>query len=349
MGYTQQILDDVRAQLAPEDAALKEAKERREAVRAAAESFHGARRSFASGSLAHATANCPVHQRDKGLDADSGVVLDRRTWSWLGPDSATGEGPTATLEQLCAHLKAKLQPKYPKATFKITKRAILITFNEPLPSGEDPTVDLVMALERFEAPGLWIPNTDIDDWNPSHPERHTELLTADPKALRVVRARAIRLGKAENKRTPTPPICSFNVAAFGLMFVTSGMTEVEALLAMWKGGAADLAHRLTPDPAEVSPPIKVLDREVAVGRLSYAAQRLEAALTRDFDERWVREQLAPLWPEFISTRPGEATRARMVAASRARSGVSITSAGVLSTSTGTLLKQPRSFGEPPQA
>lgn len=349
MGFTEQILDDVRAQLAPEDAALKEARQRREAVRAAAIGFRGALRTFASGSLAHATANCPVHQRDKGLDADSGVVLDRRTWSTLGPDSVVGAGPTATLQQLCTHLKALLLPKYPEATFKITKRAILITFNEPLPSGEDPTVDLVMGLERAAAPGLWIPNTETDTWNPSHPEKHTELLTANPKTLRVVRARAIRLAKAENKRSSPPPLCSFNVEAFGLMFVTAGMTEVQALLAIWKGGANDLSRRLTPDPAGVSQPIKVADQGRAVAQLAHAAQRLEAALTRDYDERWVREQLAPLWPEFVSTRPGEATKARMVAATRARSGVSVTNAGVLSTSAGTLLKQPRSFGDLPQA
>jgi WD domain, G-beta repeat/APAF-1 helical domain len=79
LSFTQQVLDDVRTQIAPEDAALKEARERRDTTRTAAEDFAGVRHSFASGSLAHGTANCPIHQRDKGLDADTGVVLDRRS------------------------------------------------------------------------------------------------------------------------------------------------------------------------------------------------------------------------------------------------------------------------------
>jgi hypothetical protein len=66
MGYTDRLLDDVRAQLAPDDAVLKEAGERRDLVRSAAESFHGTTGSFASGSLAHATANCPIHLSETG-------------------------------------------------------------------------------------------------------------------------------------------------------------------------------------------------------------------------------------------------------------------------------------------
>lgn len=79
---------------------------------------------------------------------------------------------------------------------------------------------------------MWIPNTEADRWDPSHPEKHTELLTAEPKHLRVVRARAIRLAKAEYKRTATPPLCSFNVEALGWMFVEPGMGEPAALLAL---------------------------------------------------------------------------------------------------------------------
>ena len=251
MGYTQQLLNDVRAQLAPEDVVLKEAKDRRELVLRAAESFPGVNRSrsFASGSLAHGTANCPVHERDKGLDADCGIVLDRRSHSTLGPDSPQQEGPTRIVEQVRNHLRPKIRAEYPDATFRITKRAIFIRFGAPLPTGEDPTVDLVVGLERREAPGLWIPNTcEAERWDPSHPEMHTQLLTAKPKDLRVVRARAIRLAKAENKRTGKPPLCSFNLEALAWMFVEQGMTEPDALLALWTDGADDLQRRLTPVP-----------------------------------------------------------------------------------------------------
>jgi hypothetical protein len=85
--YTLEMLDVIRSQIAPEDVALKEARERRDATRDVADKFGSTNRSFASGSLAHRTANCPVHQRDVGLDADCGIVLDRRAYPTLGPDS----------------------------------------------------------------------------------------------------------------------------------------------------------------------------------------------------------------------------------------------------------------------
>ena len=346
MGFTSQILDDVRAQLAPDDAALKEAKERRDRVRRAAESFPGASRSFASGSLAHATANCPVHHRDKGLDADTGVVLDRRSHSTVGPDSPQEEGPAETVKRMVEHLRARLTANYPKATFKITKRAILIEFHEPRPTGEDPTVDLVVSLERRYAPGLWIPNTQTHTWDASHPEKHTELLTANPKTLRVTRARVIRLAKAENKRAVSPPLCSFNLEALGWMFVTAEMDEPTALLTLWTEGARDLEWRLTPDPAGVSAPIKVADRTQAVSRLRQAAGQLALALQHDDDERQVRAALQPLWPEFIAPTAEAATKARAAARLKTGSSLSITGRGALSTTAGLALKSPRSFGHP---
>jgi hypothetical protein len=347
LSFTQQVLDDVRAQIAPEDAALKEARERRDTTRTAAEGFRGVRHSFTSGSLAHGTANCPIHERDQGLDADAGVVLDRRTHPTLGPDSAEEDGPTLIVEAMRDHLRRELRADYPQVRFRITKRAILISFHEPLPGGEDPTVDLVVGLERVDAPGLWIPNTKTDDWDASDPEEHTRLLTtrSDPKALRVARARAIRLAKAENKRTD-PPLCSFNLEAFALMFVKRGMDQASALLALWEEGAGDLDHRYTPDPAGVSDPIKVVNRRRAVKRLESAARRLMLALDHDDDEAMVRAALRPLWPDFIAERPGEASKARTAVALRRRSNLGISSTGVLTTGSGTALaKHPRSFGD----
>ena len=57
MGHTAALLNDVRSQLAPDDVALKEARDRRDAVLDAAATFPGAMRTFKSGSLAHGTAN----------------------------------------------------------------------------------------------------------------------------------------------------------------------------------------------------------------------------------------------------------------------------------------------------
>lgn len=182
MGCTSAVLDDIRSQLAPDDVVLKEARQRRDTVRRAAESFPGVLKSYGSGSLAHGTANCPVHQRDKGLDADCGMVLDRRAHQSLGPDSVDDESPNRIVDAVLEHLQPKALAHYPAARFEITKRAIFIEFHEPMSSGEDPTVDLVVGLRRREE-GLWIPNTEQRRWDPSHPEKHTDLLTAEPKVV----------------------------------------------------------------------------------------------------------------------------------------------------------------------
>lgn len=346
MGHTSVLLDDVRSQLAPTDVVLKEARDRRDTVRRAAESFVGVLKTYNSGSLAHGTANCPIHRRDKGLDADCGVVLDRRVHRSLGPDSEENVGPDQTVAAVLEHLRPKVLVQYPAATFKITKRALFIEFHEPMASGEDPTVDLVVGLRRREE-GLWIPNTEQHRWDPSHPEMHTELLTAEPKSLRVTRARAIRLAKAENKRPgrkSNPPLCSFNLEALALMFVQPGQGVPAALLQLWESGAKDLARRNTPDPAHVSAPIKVADREYAVERLTQAADTLRAAIERDDDEYQVRAYLSRLWPDFVAPSPFGETKARVAARLQAGKPLAVTGLGALS-ATGAALKQPRAYGE----
>ncbi|MCD2197269.1 hypothetical protein LQ327_28245 [Actinomycetospora endophytica] len=348
MGFTADILADVRRQITPDDAALKEARQRRDATLAAAGGFEGVLETFSSGSIAHGTANCPIHLRDKGLDADCGVRLDRRFHRTLGPDSDQEEGPGGVVERLRVHVRSRLKADYPDVAITITKRALLVRFHSPLPTGEDPSADLVAGLERKDAPGLWIPNTERERWDPSHPQRHTEMLTADPKEVRVTRARAIRLAKAENKRTATGPLCSFNIEAFGLMFVEGAMAEPEALLALWSQGAKDLRRRLTPDPAKVSGAIKVADRDRAVHRLEVAAGALKDALEHDDDEPYVRKALAPLWPDYVATAGGD-SKARIAATVRAGESLSFGRTGLSGSpaaSTGVALtKRPRSYGD----
>lgn len=346
MGCTDDLLDDVRAQLAPADSVLKEARERRDIVADAAMGLTGAGRTFASGSLAHKTANCPIHLRDKGLDADGGVVLSRVVYNTLGPDSGVGTGPNSIVTSVMSFIAPTVQRSYPGAQLRVTKRAIFVDFHDPLPSGEDPTVDLVVGLERRNKPGLWIPNTELRRWDASHPEKHTELMTAEPKQLRLTRAHAIRLAKAENKRTGTPPLCSFNLEALAWMFVEAGMGQSDALLALWAEGARDLAQRFTPDPAGVSGPIKVADRAQAVTRLRYAAGQLETALARDDDPEWVRRHLKSLWPDFVADGPGTETKARAISRLKAGATLGITAAGALSTTAGATLKSTRSYGSP---
>jgi hypothetical protein len=345
--YTAKVLDEVRAQLAPDDTVLKEARNRRELVTSAALTFAGALRTFQSGSLAHGTANCPIHERDKGLDADCGVVLDRRSHPSLGPDGS-GVGPNNVVQQVLTHIMPAIHKEYPSATLKTTKRAIFVEFHSPLATTEDPTVDLIVALTRASELGLWIPNMEANDWDASDPQKHTDLFTSGRRDLRQVRARVVRLAKAENKRTPLPPLCSFNIETLGWMFIEDGMSEPEALRQLWRKGAADLRNRLTPDPAGVSAPIKVDDRDEAVRRLEHAADCLDAALAIDWHEGNVRAQLHELWPEFVADQAGGTSKARLAAALKNQSHLGVASTGLLTTTPAESLssvKHTRSYGD----
>ena len=264
MGCTNQILEDVLRQLHPGDDIIAAARERRDEVLAVASTYEGCLRAYWSGSIAHRTANFDT-------DADCGMVLDRRTYPELGPDGE-GEGSRKTVEDVRQFLRERLKPDHPDIAFRVTKRAIQITYHEQLPDGTDPQVDLIVALTR-KAPqrGLWIPNTELDDWDASHPERHTELLTAEPRALRQKRARVIRLAKGakgENGERAEKALCSFNLEALALESVEDGTGLAVALAEFFEYGADDLDQRLTPDPADVSPPIKTLIERTKAARPS---------------------------------------------------------------------------------
>ena len=167
--YAEQIVEEVRARIAPEDAVLDETRSRRDKVRAAAERFVGALKSFASGSLAHRTVNNLIS------DGDAGLVLDRRTWPDLGLDGG-GEDAEDLMWELGAFVCDELRSEYPRIRFELTKRAILFEFGEPI-DDEDPSVDLVPCLTRRAAPGFWIPNRERGRWDASDPEAHTSLMT----------------------------------------------------------------------------------------------------------------------------------------------------------------------------
>ena len=139
-----------------------------------------------------------------------------------------------------------------------------------------------MALPRADEPGLWIPNTEKDDWDASDPEEHTRLLTAKPKDLRVHRARLIRLGKvAVEQDGDKKVVISFNIEALALIHVTEVSGLGEGLRAFFLDAADDIDRRLTPDPAEVSPPIKLpegITRERAAKRLRFFGARVGDAI-----------------------------------------------------------------------
>ncbi len=166
--YGEYHVERVRQEIQADDKVLAEARKRRDGVCSLAERYPGALRSFPSGSVAHGTVRKPVK------DADSGMVLDRRTRPELGPD-AIGSGPCAIVADVAQFIHQQLIKDWPGVTCEISKRATVFEFHEPLGTEdpqEDPSVDLVVGLNRADAPGLWIPNTERDGWDPSDPECH---------------------------------------------------------------------------------------------------------------------------------------------------------------------------------
>jgi hypothetical protein len=302
--HAEQYLNLVRQRIEADDRVLKEARRRRDRVRALAEQFAGALRSFVSGSLAHGTVNKPVK------DADSGVVLDRRDWSELGPDG-DGVGSGAIVHDVAQFILVRLRREWPAVTCTITKRAILFEFHEPLGSEdpqEDPSVDLVVGLTRRDAPGLWIPNTEQERWDPSDPEGHTELMIAEPADLRVFRARIIRLTKTIiSADGANAVLISFNIEALAYYHVRAvAPTLMDGLSEFLALAAASIGNGATPDPANVSPPIKLPDgisRQQAAQRLQFFASCAAEAQRHRYDAGAALAALGRLFPEQLPEAP----------------------------------------------
>jgi hypothetical protein len=337
--HANDVLEEVRQEISASDKDLKEARKRRDVVLKAARSFEGALRTFKSGSVAHGNVNNPVD------DADGGVVLDRRVHATLGPDSGDGDGPERVVGEAREHVMEIVRETYPKARSRLIKRAILVRFNKPDADGVDPSVDLVVGLSRKNAQGLWIPNRDKDDWDASHPEEHTRLLTADGKRLRVHRARVIRLAKAAIKHDSTPALISFNVEALALKYITEVKTLAESLQLFFDKAVGSITAGLTDDPARVSGKIKLPDgmtRERSARRLRRFADKVQEAIDNSDDRAVVESALAELYPDQLRA-PHRSAKARLAEAIRRgdergiRSGLAIAPAAAI--------KTPRSYGD----
>ena len=293
--HVERLLADVHNQISVDRAILSLARQRRNAITAIAKRFDGTLRVFFSGSVAHATVIFKVE------DADAGVVLDRRSYPDLGPDSASQEGPRAIVKEMAEFIFSELQADFPGLSYEIGKRAIKFTFNDPV-KGQDPYVDLIVALSRAEDDALWIPNLDAEGWDASHPEEHTRLLTSDAiaKDLRVHRARAARLIKACIKQDQFPVLSSFHIEARVLRDVDEVRTLGESLARVFVIAAEELSKGDTPDPAGVSAPIKLeVPRDRAVARLVGLGQAMIEALDNADDEAAVRRALSRVFPDFI--------------------------------------------------
>lgn len=302
--YVGETLADVRKQIAVDDDVLSDTKQRRNLVKRLARTFEGALKTFDSGSVAHGTVNKPVS------DADCGVVLDRRTYPELGPDG-DDVGPDAIVHEVADFVIAGVRKEYPNATCEVKKRAIVITFNEPLDDEQDPSVDLIVALTRADGEGRWIPNTHDHDWDASDPERHTTLLNGPSDAVRIHRARVIRLAKAAVKQDDPAVVSSFNIEALALDHVDEDNMLAESLRDLLLGASDDLAEGDTPDPAGVSDAIKLPDgvaREETVARLREFGELVAEAIDHANDADRVRAALAGVFPDHVDAHPSDKRR-----------------------------------------
>lgn len=299
-------LFDVHTAASVDTADLAESRTRRDAVRSAAATFTGARTTYRSGSVAMGVATDPLE------DADSGLILDRRYYPKLGPDG-DDEPPTDVVKALHEHIGPLIRQNWANATVHDMKRGVTVRFHEPLVSGCDPYVDLVVAMDRKDAPGLWIPNLKSDTWDASHPQKHVELMSSGTQSLRTLRARVVRIAKLWNKQYSSPALNSFNVVALALEAVTEVTDLATAVTEFFEHAVSYLSIARTQDPAGVSGPIRYeLTKEQVIKRLTEARDHLHAALADPDDHAVVSTELhAVFWtclPEPVDLRSAETSR-----------------------------------------
>ncbi|THV41165.1 hypothetical protein [Glycomyces buryatensis] len=336
MGKTADMLAAIRKQIDAEDKPLAEVRLRLAIVRTAALEFEGALSTYASGSLAAHTMNHPV------TDGDGGLVLDRRCFPRLGPEGG-GENPQQIVDALRLQIGPLVRETYPNARVGISKRGPKFTFGSPV-NGQDPTVDLVVALTRREGSGLWIPNLKKGTWEPSHPEGHVALLNSGTPSHRSIRRKIIRLAKAWNKQYTEPGVSSFMLSVWAYEFVTPGMGVADGLLALFKGAAQRIkAHQATPDPVGVSANLKLLMPAGTVQvRLRKAAEGLQDALSDDSDTDKVASALAAVFPHYV-TPPKSRQLAETAALLSRRTTIPAPALGV--SGSPVLIPPTRSYGE----
>ncbi|WP_037606717.1 hypothetical protein [Streptacidiphilus rugosus] len=321
MGNTEDILNNVRAQIDAHPEPLAEARRRLDLVRSTATGFKGALRTYSSGSLAQHTFIHPVG------DGDGGLVLDRRVYPLLGPDGG-GQTPRDITAQLCGLLGPAVREVYPRARCGTSKRGPKLTFGQPV-DGQDPTVDLVVALTRRDGSGLWIPNLEQNRWEASHPELHVEMFTSGSPSLRRTRRRIVRLLKAWNKQYSEPGFSSHNLTVWAWEFVEPGMGLATGLQTVLSRAAARVAAgSATVDPAGVSPNVQLLvSRDIAARRLRTAAEGVAQALANDSDREAVQSALSKVYYSYI-TNPSPSGLSARIALLRQPTLVSTASLGL---------------------
>ena len=336
------ILEGIRKDVTARPDSLRAARDRRDRVLEAVRNYPGVLRTYPAGSLATRFTNDPVS------DADSGVVMDRRKLPELGPDGQ-GELPGDLVDFIGVHIRPLLARRYRSIRVERMKRGLLIRFNIPLSSGEDPSVDLVVALNRVEDDALWIPNLDKNSWDPSHPEKHVELFTSGSDKLRQTRRHVVRVAKAQVQQFSEPHICSFNIAALAWECIEHHERLDLALHRFYRYAAIELSKHLTQDPAGVSAPVKVDDRQSAIKRLRCTADGLQRAIYAGDDEHRARAALAAegvFWKLLSSKKQRHDNR--VITTVRDNAPVSVTPGGMLTANASSLhsvrVKSTRAYG-----
>jgi hypothetical protein len=335
------VLEEARSRIAVDDEVLEAARERRDLIRKILEEEFATRRTFRSGSLAHGTQNYPL------ADADLGVVLDRRVYPGLGPD---GDGPKDIAEKVRTVLRMRLQEDYPEVRFYLGgRRAIKVTFNDPVgPDANDFTADVIVAVTREEG-GLWIPNLKENVWEPSHPEKHTELVVDRNKVTKSTFARVIRLAKHANKRH-SKTVCSFNITALALECIRKRVSMQDGLTTLLQHMADSLKDGLTEDPAGISGTINVntSKRREAADEFKKLAALAEEAVQLEADGQTAQAQKAwsQVLPEAVDPPDDEDLKAEYAKAFAKGNGHvrQATSGMVVSNRLGIKVSSGRAFG-----
>jgi hypothetical protein len=282
-----QVLNAILQEISVPMPVLKEARARRNRVLEVAAGLSVVRGRYSSGSVAYGTANSPLE------DADGGVRINRRLADMreFGPDDPHGLGPGPLMEFVAEYVLDRLHAgDYPDATVDATgKRAVKFEFHTPVDIDDldgpiDPYVDFIIGLARVEARGLWIPNRSVPAcWDVADPEHHLDVMNhRGTQALRSRRAHVIRLTKRAIKRDHDPIMCSWNVSALAIIYITEVQgTLPEALAGFLTDAARDIASRLTPDPSPVVEDIDLprgITQATAARRLAQMASYAQAAV-----------------------------------------------------------------------
>ena len=275
MGYAQQVIDEVK-KLAPSD-----------------ETLEAATRAQSSAQPASIPGPCAPMSRVRSTELRmmTQMVAGSSSTDASYPEGE-GVGPEKIVESVREFIRGEMKGDYPDVSFRVT--TIKVSFNDPLDGGTDPTVDLIVALNRKDG-ALWIPNRDNSSWDASDPECHTRLLTAEPAVLRRTRARVIRLAKGWNKQYTDPGLS--NISALALTEPGAGVAQALATFYEFAG-----AERIPP----ASPAQSRIKQETVVKRLLHAARGLRKALDNDDDEEAVRDALADVYHLYVE--PGRSAR-----------------------------------------